>query len=95
MNTTPLTISPDGARRYSADTEEWIDRSFKRESGPFMRLLLFLFSRSFNAFVKCLIGRAYERGLVSSKSFHEMAAMCDRMLQGQCKEPDNQGPTFL
>lgn len=57
-----------------------IDKYHLQDVSWHQRLFLRLFRGRINAFVKCLIMRAYERSLIDSRLMHELAAMSDRML---------------
>lgn len=66
--------------RYNQNAEEALDRRYKQESGSLHRLVLWLFRAHVNKVSKIMLGRAHERGLVDSRTMHELAGIVDHML---------------
>lgn len=60
---------------------EKIDRIYISNQDLIGRILFRLFGKRINAFVKTLLGRGHERGIVRSFQMHQLAGISDRMTQ--------------
>lgn len=66
--------------RTANQNECQIDAQYRHTNGRLHWLVVRLFRPLINGFAKSVIGRAYERGLLNSFTFHEVAAIIDRSL---------------
>jgi hypothetical protein len=66
--------------RTANANERLIDTCYSREGSLLHRLVVRVFRRQVNRFAKSVISRAYERGLVNSFVYHELAGIIDRSL---------------